>query len=208
MNIRFFYLRPKRLIALTLTAMVLGAFSGTSIRAYADGTDAPAPPIKALQPPQVGEIASDFELESLGGDKVKLSSQTDKGPVVLIELRGYPGYQCPFCTAQVGQLINKEEDFRKAGAQVVLVYPGPAEELKAHADEFVRGKNFPANFYLLLDPDFAVTKQYGLRWDAPHETSYPSTFVLDTQRKVLFGKISHSHGDRATVEEILAALPK
>ncbi|BCM91998.1 hypothetical protein IAD21_03877 [Abditibacteriota bacterium] len=208
MNTRFFHLRARHLPVFFVTAMAFGAFSSTQSRVYAQETDAPAPPTKAPEPPQVGEIAPDFELEAIDGTKVKLSAQTDKGPVVLVELRGYPGYQCPICTAQVGQLINKAEEFNKAKAQVVLVYPGPAEGLKAHADEFVRGKNLPTNFYLLLDPDFAVTKQYGLRWEAKNETSYPSTFVLDGERKVLFAKVSHSHGGRATVEEILAALPK
>ncbi|RYX85545.1 peroxiredoxin family protein [bacterium] len=187
---------------------MLCATSAAFVPAYAQEADAPAPQTKAPQPPKVGEIAPDFELKAIDGTKVKLSEQTTKGPVVLIELRGFPGYQCPICTAQVGQLINKAQEFSKAKAQVILVYPGPAEGLKDRAGEFVRGKDMPANFYLLLDPDFAVTNKYGLRWDAQNETSYPSTFVLDNTRKVLFAKVSHSHGDRASTEEILAALPR
>src|SRR6478672_11201036 len=72
--------------------------------------------------PKVGTEAPDFELASLGGEKVKLSKLTDSGPVVLVVLRGYPGYQCPLCTRQVGELIGKADEFKKAGARVVLVY--------------------------------------------------------------------------------------
>ena len=104
--------------------------------------------------------------------------------------------------------MGKADQFAKAKASVLLVYPGPADGLKAHADEFVRGKTIPVNFRLLLDPDYTFTNLYGLRWNAKGETSYPSTFVLDSNRKVLFSKISHSHGDRAKIENILAALPK
>jgi peroxiredoxin Q/BCP len=162
----------------------------------------------AAQPPKVGDIAADFELEDLKGDAIKLSDLSDQGPVVLILLRGFPGYQCPFCTAQVGELIGQAAQFAKANARLMLVYPGPSEGLNGHADEFVRGKDIPENFYFVLDPNFKFTEQYGLRWKADRETSYPATFVMDTERKVLFAKVSHGHGDRAKVEDILAALPE
>jgi hypothetical protein len=48
-----------------------------------------------------------------------------------------------------------------------------------------------------------MTNLYGLRWDAPHETAYPSTFILDKKRTVLFEKISHSHGDRLSAQDAL-----
>lgn len=87
----------------------------------------------------------------------------ESGPVVLVVLRGYPGYQCPLCTKQVAEFVAKAEQFKAAKARVLFVYPGPADDLKTHADEFVRGKDYPAEFTFLLDPDYAFTKQYGLR---------------------------------------------
>ena len=157
--------------------------------------------------PEVGDKTPDFELTSLGGDKIKLSDTLQKGPVVLVMLRGYPGYQCPICTAQVGGMINKAKQFADKNANVLLVYPGPADGLKAHAAEFVQGKDIPANFNLLLDPDYTFTNLYNLRWDAKGETSYPSTFVLAKDGKVLLAKVSHEHGDRAKIADVLAALP-
>jgi peroxiredoxin len=59
---------------------------------------------------------------------------------------------------------------------------------------------------LVLDPNFDFTKKYDLRWEASNETSYPSTFVIDQQGKIIFAKVSHSHGGRATPDEILKAL--
>ncbi len=169
----------------------------------------------AETPPAVGDKAKDFELAPLVGDeakgkekeKVVLSKQLGAGPVVLVVLRGYPGYQCPLCTRQVAELTGKADDFEKAGARVLLVYPGPADDLKKHAAEFVKGKDYPAHFQLLLDTDYAFTNAYGLRWDAKNETAYPSTFVLDKQGKVLFAKVSKTHGDRAKVADVLKALP-
>jgi hypothetical protein len=57
-----------------------------------------------------------------------------------------------------------------------------------------------------LIPDYKMTNLYGLRWDAPHETAYPSTFILDASGTIIFEKISHSHGDRTSADDILAQL--
>ena len=156
--------------------------------------------------PGVGDTAADFTLKSPAGNSVKLSSETRKGPVVLVVLRGFPGYQCPVCTAQVGRLISDAPRFANAKARVILIYPGPADSLKKRADEFLNGKILPKNFTLLLDPDYKFTHQYGLRWNAPNETAYPSTFVVDSTRRVTFAKVSRSHGDRANSADIIKAL--
>lgn len=183
---------------------LLTGCGATPISAAQDTVPAPAAPVT----PKVGDIAPDFELLGLKDEKIKLSTLTDQGPVVLMMLRGFPGYQCPLCTAQVGQFLGKAFELKKAGARVLMVYPGPSDGLKAHAAEFVRGKDMPDNFYIALDPDYLFTKQYNLRWEADGETAYPSTFVLDTKRTLLFAKVSHSHGDRAKIGEVLAALPR
>lgn len=156
--------------------------------------------------PAVGEEAADFELKTLDAETVKLSKLVADGPVVLIVLRGYPGYQCPACTAQMGQFLSNAKKFEALKTRVVMVYPGPADDLKKHADDFVRGKTLPDNFSLALDPDYEFTMAYRLRWEAKNETAYPSTFVIDRERKITFAKISMSHGGRASMDEVLKAL--
>lgn len=157
---------------------------------------------------KVGDKAPDFRLETINGDKVQLSELYKKQPVVLVVLRGWPGYQCPICTRQVGGLVADEGKFKNSGAAVLMVYPGPAEDLVAHAKEFAEDFNFPANFYFTLDPDYSMINKYGLRWNAPKETAYPSTFVINKDGTIVFSKISTSHGDRATNEEIFDTLGK
>jgi peroxiredoxin len=188
----------------TGSRLLTGAFAGIAAVIIAT-----IPLVDAIAAtPRVGEMAPDFELDSLDGAKVKLSELSQQGPVVLVVLRGYPGYQCPICGAQVGELMSKARGFQEAGSRVVLVYPGPSEGLKQRADEFVRGKTLPENFQILLDPGYTFTNKYGLRWDAPKETAYPSTFVIDGQRTIRFSKVSQSHGGRARAAEILEALRK
>ena len=88
------------------------------------------------------------------------------------------------------------------------MYPGPPADLDQHAKEFLEKQaELPANIVLVTDPDYTVTNLYGLRWDAPHETAYPSTFVINKKGKIVFEKISHSHGDRLSAEDAVGYLP-
>ena len=84
----------------------------------------------------------------------------------------------------------------------------PAQDLDAKANEFLADKKLPDNFHLLLDPGYEFTNLYGLRWDAPRETAYPSTFLIDHQGVIFFSKVVKEHGGRTTAAEILDAMPK
>jgi peroxiredoxin len=162
--------------------------------------------VDAATRPQVGDKAPNFSLNTLDDQKVQLSDLTAKSTVVLIELRGWPGYQCPLCSRQVHDYVSNAAKFEAAGVQVLMVYPGPATDLKAHAIEFLHDKNWPKKFLLVLDPDYSFTNSYSLRWDAEHETAYPSTFIIGQENKVRFVHVSNEHGDRVGSEEALQAV--
>ena len=91
---------------------------------------------------------------------------------------------------------------------MVFVYPGPAKDLKAHVKEFseMKNKQWPKEFLFALDPDYTMVNAYGLRWDAPQETAYPSTFIVDKKGTVQFAKVSRGHGDRSRAEDVLNAV--
>jgi thioredoxin-dependent peroxiredoxin len=156
---------------------------------------------------KVGDTAPDVEFQPLVGDeKIKLSTLTEDGPVVLVVLRGFPGYQCPICFRQMGELVKHADEIARLGAKVVLVYPGPAENLGEKAGEFLKDIQLPEPFVFVIDPDYAFTNLYNLRWDEPRETAYPSTFVLDSNRQIVFRVISDSHGGRAKTTDVLEIL--
>lgn len=165
---------------------------------------ATAPPAGAT--PTVGQKGPAFSLQSLDGTTVRLDDVIGRGPVVLLMMRGWPGYQCPFCTRQFGDYLANAEKLQAAGARVIFVYPGPRDGLMDHAKAFTAGRPMPATFTFLTDPDFVFTNAYGLRWEAPKETAYPATFVLDRGGVVIFARISREHGDRVPVADVLAAL--
>ncbi len=162
---------------------------------------------RAATPPGVGDAATDFKLNTLDNKSVELAKLTAEKPVVLVVLRGWPGYQCPLCTRQVNDFVAQATEFAKQGARVVMVYPGPATDLQAHAQDFLKNKNWPKEFIFVVDPDYTFTKAWGLRWEAKGETAYPSTFVIDKQNKIRFAHVSKQHGDRVAAAAALKALP-
>ena len=187
----------------TATALVERLWAQTPAPTVASKT---AGDIKADQAPTVGQKAPDFTLTSLDGVKVRLSEELKRGPVVVVVLRGFPTYQCPFCTRQFSDYLARGDDFRAAGARVLFIYPGPADGLSDHANALVANRPIPANYSILMDPDYAFTLAYRLRWDAPKETAYPSTFVIDKTGSITFARISRGHGDRVAAADVLKAL--
>jgi thioredoxin-dependent peroxiredoxin len=158
--------------------------------------------------PKLGEKAPPFALLDLDGHRVTLDGELMRGPVVLVLLRGWPGYQCPFCTRQFADFVGHASGFEAAGARVVWVYPGPSDAVQQHAREFLANRALPSAFRLTTDPDYVFTNAYGLRWDAPQETAYPATFVIDREATVRFAHISIGHDGRALATDVLKALER
>lgn len=186
---------------LTLVALMSLTLPGSAVlRAQAPA----ATTATASKSPALGQKAPGFALATPDGTPIRSADLTGKGTLVLVVLRGYPGYQCPYCVKQVRDFEQAADQFASAGAEVLLVYPGPPANLDQHAKEFLAKQNpLPANVHLVIDPDYTFTNQYGLRWDAFHETAYPSTFLIDRQGVIYFRKISSGHGDRTSAAEIL-----
>jgi peroxiredoxin len=155
-------------------------------------------------PPSVGQKAPDFTLSTPMGTRIQFSKVYRKSTVVLVVLRGFPGYQCPYCQKQAHDFIEHASGFAGKKASVLLVYPGPPADLDQHAREFLaKQADLPANITLVTDPDYAMTNRYNLRWDAPAETAYPSTFIVDRDGTIRFERISRTHDDRSLAEDIL-----
>lgn len=157
--------------------------------------------------PSIGQRAPDFTLSTPSGEQLTLSSLNGRGSVVLIVLRGYPGYQCPFSQLQFQSYQQSAAQFAALGAQVLFVYPGTDNKnLADDARQMIGTSTLPANVHVVLDPDYHFTTQYGLRWDASNQTAYPSTFLLAKGRFVLFAHMGRSSSDQTSPADALAIL--
>jgi peroxiredoxin len=157
--------------------------------------------------PGVGQRAPDFTLSTPDGSSLSLNSLTSQNRVVLILLRGYPGYQCPFSQQQFQNYQQTAAQFATLGAHVVFIYPGTGgKNLADDAAQMIGDQPLPANVHVVLDPDYVISTQYGLRWDAPDQTVYPSTFLVAKNRTVFFAHTGHTSSDLTPPADALAAL--
>ena len=160
-------------------------------------------------PLPVGDKAINFELPTVGSDSyIDLEKEYAEGHVVVIVLRGYPGYQCALCRSQVSAMINRAKALAAVAHRVILVYPGEAEGLERRADQFVSSRSFPEPLVLVQDPGMEMVNAWGLRWNAPRETAYPATYIIKSNGRVAWQKISSSHSGRTTADEIIKQLKK
>src|ERR1700679_2056182 len=99
--------------------------------------------------PAVGANAPDFTLSTPTGKTVQMSKELHGHDLVLVVLRGFPGYQCPYCVKQVHDFVDHAADFEAKKTRVLLVYPGPPAALDQHAKEFLEEQTeLPSNIVL------------------------------------------------------------
>ncbi len=111
---------------------------------------AKAMPSPGLKP---GQTAPDFELSNAFGQKIRLSEQLKKGPVIL---SFYRGAWCPFCSIQLNALHQSIPYFKKYDAQLILVTPQKPDHSLAQIEKA------KYEFEILSDLDSEVMKQYKL----------------------------------------------
>jgi peroxiredoxin Q/BCP len=148
-----------------------------------------------------GTPAPDFELQSDGGDTVRLSDLRGR-PVVLYF---YPKDDTPGCTTEACEFRDAYDVFRERGAEVLGVSP---DDVRSH-DKFKTKYELP--FTLLADPDHAVAEQYGV-WGERKFAGKTyiginrSTFIIDADGKVARAMLGIKPAGHA--EKVLDSLPE
>jgi len=140
-----------------------------------------------------GSPAPDFELESDGGETVRLSDLRGK-PVVLYF---YPKDDTPGCTKQACGIRDEYARFREAGAVVL----GVSSDTQAAHARFKEKYGLP--FTLLADPEKAAGEAYGVTKEGSNSFER-STFVIDAEGNV--ARIMRRVKPDEHAEQVLAAL--
>ena len=159
--------------------------------------------------PAVGGRAADFTLRALDGTTVQLSKELAKGePIVLVVLRGWPGYQCPFCTRQFGDYLANATRFDKVGLACSSSTRGPGEGLREHAEAL---SPRPGNAQGLSSPARSRLCLYERIW-AALECAAGDGLPVDVRgrrdgRDVL-PQTSRGHGDRVTADAVLKVIAR
>lgn len=210
-----------RFAALLLASLALGCGRGEVAKRPPPGPDPdlqPGPPVYEAYAGPVGQFKDDAAANAAvaadafprtyvdaAGQPLDLARYRGVKPVVVVVMRGFPGFVCPNCSAQTSRLIRNYPEFARRGAELLVVYPGPKDSLAAFVAQSRReADNAAVPFPLLLDPDFAAVNKLGIRADLAR----PSTYVLDKAGEVRFAYVGASTADRPSVKAMLDQLDR
>ncbi len=143
----------------------------------------------------VGDKAPDFMAESTHG-KTSLKAYRGKNVVLYFYVRD----QTPGCTAQSCSLRDGIDNIKRYDAEVLGV---STDNLDSH-NKFMSAYNL--NFPLVADPDFIISKAYGV-FNDERQMSRRVTFVIDKEGIIrhIFPKVDvRAHADE--VIEVLKSM--
>lgn len=124
-----------------------------------------------------GVKAPDFTLVDSTGQKITLSEELLKGPVVLIF---YRGTWCPFCNLELKAYQRMNDDIKAIGGQLIAVSPQTPNYSAS-----VQEKN-ELNFHVLSDLHNKTAEKYNLKFKLP-EYVYPIYRLLDISLETFNG---------------------
>jgi peroxiredoxin len=151
---------------------------------------------------KVGDKAPDFELPSTIGEKIKLSDQLKKGPILLLF---YPLDWSPVCTKELCTLRDGFTELEELGINVLAISVDSIFSHHAWAEKL--GITFP----LLSDFNREVIRSY----DVIHEEilglkgiAKRSVFIIDQEGAVRYRWVSEDPSKLPNMEEIRENLEK
>ena len=149
----------------------------------------PSPSVPAVN---LGDVVDDFKLPDETGRPRQLSDLLANGPVVLFF---YPAAMTSGCTRESCHFRDLGAEFEALGAQRV----GISADTVAKQLEFAQKHSF--DYPLLSDSDKSVARMFGVKRLLGPLPNKRSTFVIDTDRRVLGAFHSetnmNSHADKA-----------
>jgi peroxiredoxin len=170
----------------------------------------------------VGDEAPNVPLTTSENKKVTLKDFYEKQPVVVIF---YRGYWCPICNKYLTEFAEKATRIEDAGAKIIAIssesYENTTKTIAKNKIDFTVISDLDGSIMEAFDVKFDVTKEYqGMIQDklgaSISETNankegvlpVPATFIIDTNGKIIYKQFDPDYKNRATIEEILAHLPK
>ena len=136
---------------------------------------------------ETGSQAPDFEAETYGAEKVKLSDFYSKGTVALYF---YPRDNTPGCTKEACSLRDAEQQLVSLGVQILGV---STDGVKSH--ENFKNK-YSLNFPLLSDRSKEIVDLYGVR--SKFGSARRVTFLIENGGRIahIWNKVkTSSHGE-------------
>ncbi|MCX7904864.1 MAG: TlpA family protein disulfide reductase [Caloramator sp.] len=131
-----------------------------------------------------GNFASDFSLQNLSGETVKLSDY--KGKVVVLN---FFATWCPPCKAELPGFVKMVDEYKGKDVQFVFVDIG---EDKKTVEDFLKANSY--NIVPLMDYDGNIANIYGVR-------GIPTTFIIDKNFEIINQHVGYM--DEGTLKDLI-----
>jgi len=137
-----------------------------------------------------GNTAPDFELESLSGEKFKLSDYRGKKVIV-----NFWATWCPPCRMEMPHMQKYYEQFQNKDVVIFAVNLTHTEKNRESVARFV--EQYSLTFPVLMDEEGAVSDLYGVM-------VYPTTYIIGSNgmiREKIFGAVDYD-----TLKKLMAGI--
>ena len=142
---------------------------------------------------QPGDVATDFSLMNVNGEKVSLADFPDaKGFIVIFTCN-----HCPYAVMYEDRIIELHNKYAEVGYPVIAINPNDPDVAPDDSYELmkVRAQEKGFDFPYLFDEGQKIYPQYGA-------TRTPHVYILDSRRVVKYiGAIDDNVQDASAVEE-------
>ena len=171
-----------------------------------------------IKPILTGTDVPQLILQDVNDNPFNLNEAIAKQPTILIFYRG--GW-CPYCTAQLSQLGEMEQDFLDLGYQIIAISPDTPDILK------VDYSKFNVHYTLLSDGDMKAAKAFGLAYkvsdeyykkllsngtdlekasgEKHHLLPVPAAYVIGTDNKIKFQYVNPDYRVRVNARVLYVA---
>ncbi|NQW36731.1 MAG: AhpC/TSA family protein [Flavobacteriales bacterium] len=170
----------------------------------------------------VGSQAPDLTFTLADGTSETLANLYKDQPIVVFF---YRGYWCPVCNKHLSALAKQAETIEVKGVKLVAITPETYENVEKTK------KQTGAHFTIISDTNNAALKAFGVDFKVTDkyqkmiqdhlnasikETNgatdavlpVPATYIIDTTGEIVYRQFNPDYKDRASVDDILAHLPK
>ena len=151
---------------------------------------------------ETGVKAPDFELTSNSGDKIKLSTEVSKGPVVLAF---FPLAFTGVCTQEMCEFRDSLAQFNDLKAQVFAI----SVDSRFALDVFAKQHNL--EFPLLSDFNKEAASAFGVLYEefiGMKGVSKRSVFIVDKEMSIRYRWVTDNAGEKPDLDAVRAELGK
>ena len=170
----------------------------------------------------VGSQAPNVKLTLADGSVIALEDLYKKQPVVLFF---YRGYWCPVCNKHLSALAKQAQDIESKGVKLLAITPETYENVTKTKDQT------GAKFTIISDTDDSILNAFDVAYKVTDDYQnkiqehlkasiantnangqavlpVPATYIIDSNGKIVYRQFNPDYQERASIDDIIANLPK